>query len=115
MKSNIAGRLVLALAFALALTVSVRPGQNPSHKPQEHPAVAPSVNNPNGRVKLIGAILVPGNPLRFDISWVDQTTARYYLAEGGNAAVDVFDAENDLYLGRIGGFHGGGAAGDPCW
>ena len=26
----------------------------------------------NKPVKLIGAIFVPGNPLRFDISWVDQ-------------------------------------------
>ena len=65
-------------------------------------------------MKPLGAILVPGNPLRFDISWVDQATGRYYLAEGGNAAVDVFDAENNLYLGRIGGFHGVGTADDPC-
>src|ERR1700730_12163167 len=114
MKSNFAGRVMLVVAFALALTVSVRPGQNANHKAPAHPAAPRSVNNPNGPVKLIGAILVPGNPLRFDISWVDQTTARYYLAEGGNAGVDVFDAENDLYLGRIGGFHGVGQAGDPC-
>jgi hypothetical protein len=45
---------------------------------------------------------------------VDQATARYYLAEGGNASVDVFDAENDLFLGRIPGFHGVGAPDDPC-
>ena len=65
-------------------------------------------------MKLVGAILVPGNPLRFDISCVDQTRGRYYLGEAGNAAVDVFDAENDLYLGRIAGFHGNGAPDDPC-
>jgi hypothetical protein len=114
MKSNFAGRFLLVLASALALTASTLPGQNADHKTQEHPARARSGNNLNSPVKLIGAILVPGNALRFDISWVDQATARYYLAEGGNAAVDVFDAENDLYLGRIGGFHGVGAAGDPC-
>jgi len=28
--------------------------------------------------------------------------------------VDVFDAENDLFLGRIPGFHGVGAPDDPC-
>jgi hypothetical protein len=114
MKSNFAGRFLLVLASALALAVSTLPGQNADHKAQEHRARARSGNNLNTPVKLIGAILVPGNALRFDISWVDQATARYYLAEGGNAAVDVFDAENDLYLGRIGGFHGVGAAGDPC-
>ena len=62
----------------------------------------------------MGAILVPGKPLRFDISWVDQQTGRYYLAEAGNAAVDVFDAEHNLYLGRITGFHGPGEQGGPC-
>lgn len=65
-------------------------------------------------VKLIGGILVPGNPLRFDISWVDQQSERYYLAEAGNASVDIFDAENDLFLGRIVGFHGPAAPADPC-
>ena len=114
MKSNFAGRFLLVLASALALTVSTLPGQYADHKTQEHPARARSGNNLNTPVKLIGAILVPGNALRFDISWVDQATARYYLAEGGNAAVDVFDAENDLFLGRIPGFHGVGAPGDPC-
>lgn len=27
-------------------------------------------------LKLVGAIFVPGNPLHFDISWVDQETER---------------------------------------
>ena len=115
MKSNFALRFVLVLASALALTVSVQPGQNNAdHAAQVPPAKARSGSAVSSPVKLIGAILVPGNALRFDISWVDQTRARYYLAEGGNASVDVFDAENDLYLGRIGGFHGVGAPGDPC-
>jgi DNA-binding beta-propeller fold protein YncE len=114
MKSNVFGRLVLALASALLLTVSVHPGQDADHRAQQRGATARSGSNLNKPVKLIGAILVPGNPLRFDISWVDQTRARYYLAEGGNASVDVFDAENNLFLGRISGFHGVGAPDDPC-
>jgi hypothetical protein len=65
-------------------------------------------------MKLIGGISVPGGVLRFDISWVDQATARYYLSDSANAGVDVFDAENNLYLGRIGGFHGLAAPDDPC-
>lgn len=65
-------------------------------------------------LKLLGGIYLAGEPLRFDISWVDQATGRYYLAEAGNAAVDVVDAENGLFLGRITGFHGRGLADDPC-
>ena len=114
MKSNMTGRLFLLLASALLLTVSAHPGQEAEHKAAARPAGARRGNSVSTPVKLVGAILVPGNPLRFDISWVDQATARYYLAEGGNAGVDVFDAENDLYLGRIGGFHGVGTADDPC-
>jgi hypothetical protein len=115
MRSNWVSRFLLVLASALALTVSVYSGQtNPDHVAKSSAAKASPGTRPSSPVKLIGAILVPGNPLRFDISWVDQATARYYLAEGGNASVDVFDAENDLYLGRIGGFHGVGAPGDPC-
>lgn len=65
-------------------------------------------------VKLLGAILAPGDPLRFDISWVDQKTARYYLADAGNASVDIVDAKNDLFLGRITGFHGREKPGEDC-
>src|SRR6266853_3873368 len=114
MKSNLTGHLVLVLASAFALTVSAHPGQEAKPKAPERRAGARPGSGMNKPVKLIGAILVPGNPLRLAISWVDQATARYYLAEGGNASVDVFDAENDLYLGRITGFHGVGTADDPC-
>src|SRR5438270_840372 len=114
MKSNRIGRLVLVLASALALTVNAQPGQDVDHRAQVRRASARSGNSLSKPIKLLGAILVPGNPLRFDISWVDEARARYYLAEGGNAGVDVFDAENDLFLGRIPGFHGVAAPDDPC-
>jgi DNA-binding beta-propeller fold protein YncE len=114
MRSNRIGRFVLVLVSALALTVSAHPGQNAEHQAPERRPNAHGGNSLSKPVKLIGAILVPGNPLRFDISWVDEARARYYLAEGGNAGVDVFDAENDLYLGRIPGFHGVGTPDDPC-
>ncbi len=100
MKFKFTASLLVGIAFALTLSVSARPQR--------------SKNAESKHVKLIGGIAVPGNPLRFDISWVDQATARYYLGEAGNSGVDVFDAENDLYLGRIGGFHGNGDPDDPC-
>lgn len=92
-----------ALAVALVLGVSTRT--------RVHASPKPSAKKP---VKLLGGILLPGNPLRFDISWVDQANGRYYLAEAGNAAVEVIDAEHDLFLGRITGFHGLGLPDDPC-
>src|SRR5580704_8382361 len=113
MKLQAFGIVLVALALALILNVNAQP-------PQQKKATEKSSSTTHSRagmqkpLKLVGAILVPGNPLRFDISWVDPARGRYYLAEGGNAAVDVVDAENNLYLGRISGFHGLPAADDPC-
>ena len=106
MKSKAITYGFFALVVAFTLGTSARP--------QESRTSGRSKYNQNKSLKLIGAIFVPGNPLRFDISWVDQATARYYLGEAGNASVDVFDAENNLFLGRIGGFHGVGLPDDPC-
>lgn len=109
MKTKPAGTFLLGLTLAMTVTLSARPGQN-----AEHASAARSKTNQKKPLKLVGAIYLPGNPLRFDISWVDQAKGRYYLGEAGNASVDVFDAENDLFLGRIGGFHGVGLPDDPC-
>jgi len=113
MKLKTFGVVLVALALALILNVNAQSPQqkNGAEKPSTatHPRVI--MKKP---LKLVGAILVPGNPIRFDISWVDSARGKYYLAESGNAAVDVFDSENDLYLGRITGFHGIPAADDPC-
>ena len=102
-KMNVPLLLLVVIAGTLVLALHAKP------RPDAH-----SKANAKKPVKLLGGILLPGNPLRFDISWVDQATGRYYLAEAGNAAVDVVDAENDLYLGRITGFHGLGLPDDPC-
>jgi len=104
------GKLLFAgLALILAVTISARSGQDPAHASARHAKA-----NEKKPVKLVGAIYLPGNPLRFDISWVDDSRGRYYLGEAGNAAVDVIDAKNNLYLGRITGFHGVGLPDDPC-
>jgi DNA-binding beta-propeller fold protein YncE len=108
-KTKLAGMVFLALALTLAVSLTARPGQD-----TERNSTSRAKTNPKKPVKLLGAINLPGNPLRFDISWVDQATGRYYLGEAGNASVDVIDAENDLYLGRITGFHGVGLPDDPC-
>jgi DNA-binding beta-propeller fold protein YncE len=57
--------------------------------------------------KQVGKIEVPGGPMKqFDISFVDQATGRYYLADRTNKALDVFDIEGRKFLFRVGGFVG---------
>jgi hypothetical protein len=44
--------------------------------------------------------------LQFDISWVDESGNKYYLADRSNAAIDIFDARTNAFEGRVGGFTG---------
>ena len=60
-----------------------------------------------GDLKQVGTIKVPGTPLQgYDISFVDQQTNRYYLADRSNKAVDVFDVKTGDMIGRVPGFVG---------
>ena len=59
------------------------------------------------KLKQIGTISNPAGPIDgFDISFVDQKTQRYYLADRSNKSVDVFDAKTDKFLGSTPGFVG---------
>lgn len=71
-------------------------------------AVAASATSAGAaELKQIGTIAVPGTPLEsFDISFVDQASHRYYLADRTNKAIDIFDTRTDKFLGRVGGFVG---------
>jgi hypothetical protein len=42
----------------------------------------------------------------FDISFVDPKSGFYVLSDRTNAAIDFFDASDDTYVGRVGGFQG---------
>lgn len=48
--------------------------------------------------------LVKNSPITnaFDVSWVDNTTQRYYLADRTNNAIDLVDAATGAFLGFIG-------------
>src|SRR5207344_3108420 len=80
-----------------------------------------------GTVKLLTTIPIPANPgdacpskapanplfqlftgmCVFDISWIDQDTQLYYLADRSNSAVDVVDAKHNKFVKQIkGGFAG---------
>jgi len=86
--------LLLAGLFAVALCAG--------------PARADDEGEDGGAVRLLTTIPIPGTALRgFDISWVDASTQRYYLADRSNQAVDVIDAKNLTFLKHItGGFAG---------
>src|SRR5216684_417191 len=58
-------------------------------------------------VHLIAVIPVPGRPLTsFDISWVDAPTQTYFLADRSNFGVDMFNSDDNTFIGRVGGFVG---------
>jgi hypothetical protein len=67
-----------------------------------------------GPYKLLTTITLPGGLTGFDISWVDSSSGRYYLADRGNATatppvpprIDVIDTESDAFLYSITGFAG---------
>jgi hypothetical protein len=81
----------------------------------------------DGAVRLLTTVPVPGttanttggNMYVFDISFVDQTTQTYYLADRSNAVVDVVDAKSNALISQISakpafkGFTGSNATSGP--
>ncbi|MGD0958002.1 MAG: hypothetical protein ABR953_14410 [Candidatus Acidiferrales bacterium] len=60
-------------------------------------------------------VLVEGSPTNlsaFDVSWNDNSTQRYYLADRTNNAIDLVDSATDTFLGFIGRGHYTGSR--PC-
>ena len=63
----------------------------------------------DGAVRLLTTVPIPGtkanttagNMYVFDISFVDQTTQTYYLADRSNAVVDVVDARTNQLISQI--------------
>ena len=68
-----------------------------------------------GAVRLLTTVPIPGttanttggNMYVFDISWVDQGTHTYYIADRSNAVVDIVDTKTNTLLFQLtGGFKG---------
>jgi hypothetical protein len=68
-----------------------------------------------GAVRLLKTIPIPGTALNptggklysYDISWVDQKTRTYYLADRSNLAVDIIDTKTGKLVAQLqGGFAG---------
>ena len=102
--SKTAACFFLALALLFTLSIAGQPAQN-------HQAHG---NNSKGPLKLVGVIAIPGNPiLSSDIAWVDSGTKRFYLSDRSNFGIDIIDAENNLFVGRVIGFAGPGNSTPP--
>jgi len=73
-------------------------------------AQKPAADDPNAPalrlIKIIPINGTAGKPntqmFSFDISWVDQMSGLYYLADRSNAALDVIDTKTDTLFGQIG-------------
>jgi len=58
-------------------------------------------------LRQIGTISIPGEPLNsFDISFIDQSTGMYYLADRSNKGIDIVDVKKGAYVGRVTGMIG---------
>jgi len=92
--------LVLGTAAAGAMLLAGTPA-----RADEHMVLVDKIAVPPG--SLPSPVCVPGTGLgTFDISFTDSKTDLYVLADRTNGAIDFFDASDDTYIGRVGGFAG---------
>lgn len=76
---------------------------------------AAGATSPLRRTQFTEPVLVKNSPTNlryFDVSWNDNATQRYYLADRTNNAIDMVDSATDTFLGFIGQGHYTGAR--PC-
>ena len=93
--------LLLGTTMAGALLLA---GTGPT-RADEHMVLVDQIPVPGGVVPQ--STCVPGTGLgAFDISFVDPKTDLYVLSDRTNAGVDFFDASDDTFIGRVGGFQG---------
>jgi hypothetical protein len=89
---------ILLLVGHHTTVVSAAPGQG------FIPGIPTVVTTP---VTLVKAIAIPGAPLAStDLLWVDEASKRMFFADRSNSGIDIIDAENDSFVGRVSGFVG---------
>ena len=115
-------RIITGFAVTAALVIGARdvrvrsaaPGQiggaqrtTPLQAPRPKifiPGIPTVVKTP---VALSKAIAVPGAALAStDLVWVDQASQRVFFSDRSNFGIEIIDAQNDTYIGRITGFVG---------
>src|SRR2546421_6935700 len=106
MSASAKTRLAWSLAILLVLATIAT---SVSYVVSAHLAQAQSEERSPG-LKQIALITGPGIPpvglWAFDISYVDDQSQVYYLADASNASVDLVDTRNNRLIGQIGGFRG---------
>jgi hypothetical protein len=114
MKSKVTACLLFGLVLVLTLTISARPdGRDRDDRDRDREECRDVEHNAKAPLEAIGVVALPGKPLTSsDIAWVDPGTERFYLADRSNAGVDIIDAENDTFVGRVPGFAGIKATGN---
>ena len=107
-----------AIACSALLAVAIAGGPSSSRQTTASASSAPSSPTaalPNSGKIFTEPVLVKGSPTNlgaFDVSWNDNATQRYYLADRTNNAIDVVDSATDTFLGFIGRGHYTGSR--PC-
>src|SRR5206468_9439110 len=88
-----ATRDVIAAGLAFVAITAATPSAHASYVLTTTIPVPPSANN-----------VQPGGVFSsFDISYFDPVTQLDYVADRSNAAVDIFSAQTNTFVGRIGG------------
>ena len=99
MGTSAKARLTWSLAILLALATIAT---SVSYVVSAHLAQAQAENTSPG-LKQIALITGPGIPpsglWAFDISYVDDQSQVYYLADASNASVDLVDTRNNTFIG----------------
>jgi DNA-binding beta-propeller fold protein YncE len=105
--------VIICSALLAAVCAPSPSGQSLSSaaRAQSAPATAPR----GSRRIFTQPVLVKNSPTNlgaFDVSWNDNSTQRYYLADRTNNAIDLVDSATDTFLGFIG--HGEYTGSRPC-
>src|SRR5437868_8793885 len=104
MSTSAKTRLTWSLAILLALSAIAT---SVSYVVSAHLAQAQDSLHGLRQVALITGPNIPPRGLwAFDISFVDDQSQVYYLADASNASVDLIDTRTNTLIGQIGGFRG---------
>ncbi len=106
MSTSVKTRAIWSLAILLSMTVIAT---SVSYVVSAHLAQAQARDTSHGlrQIALItGPNIPPAGLWAFDISYVDDQSQVYYLADASNASVDLIDTRTDRLMGQIGGFRG---------
>ena len=96
-------------------TLLATAGCAPWSSGQTSPANRSAQSTPASPQTFTEPALVKGSPTNlgaFDVSWNDNSTQKYYLADRTNNAIDLIDSATDTFLGFIGRGHYTGSR--PC-